>query len=84
MTEYEVNPIIWFTEREVTYPPIHFVSAVTPLTAESKQWVLDNLLGRFSITPINIFDLILLTEDNIGSISFEDPKEATLYELKWS
>jgi len=78
---YEVNPIIWFAEREVSYPPSHFVTATTPVTNESKQWVLDYTTGRFAITP-NTTDLFNL--ESIGTISFEDPKEAMLFELKWS
>lgn len=82
MTEHNVDPAIWFAERQLFYPPVHFVTATTPLTTESKQWVLNNLRGRFSVTEI--YDFFLLTNDSLGIISFEDPKEATLYELKWS
>lgn len=78
---YEVNPLIWFADREMSYPPMHFTTATTQVTIESKQWVLDHLIGRFSITP-GTGDLFNL--ENIGIISFEDPKEAMLFELKWS
>jgi hypothetical protein len=78
---HEVNPLIWFAERELPYPPVHFVVASTPATIESKQWVLDHLSGRFSITT-NSADIFNL--ESIGSISFEDPKEAMIFELKWS
>lgn len=79
--KYEVNPLVWFADREMLYPPVHFITATTPVTRESKQWVLDYLTGRFSITP-NTTDFFSL--ENIGTISFEDPKEAMLFELKWS
>lgn len=82
MNDYNVDPIIWFTEREVEYPPKHFITATTPLTFESKQWVIDNFRGRFSITQNNM--AFLFDNNNIGLISFEDPKEATMYELKFS
>lgn len=82
MTTYYIDPIIWFAERELSYPPAHFVRASTPLTEESKQWVLDNLRGRFAVL-VDTADFFL-SLDSLGSISFEDPKEATIFELKWS
>jgi len=78
---YEVNPLVWFAERQLPYPPAHFVTVATPITTESKQWVLDNLVGRFSITT-NSTDMFSF--ETIGNISFEDPKEAMIFELKWS
>ncbi len=81
MNDYEVNPIIWFADREVAYPPAHFITANTKITSESKQWVQDHLIGRYAIIP-TVPDWV--SEDYIGMISFEDPKEATIFELKWS
>ena len=81
MTEYIIDPVVWFAERQVSYPPPHFVTATTTLTPESKQWVLDHLRGRFSITVD--YDTFLSLE-SMGRISFEDPSEATIFELKWS
>ena len=40
MTEYEIDPYIWFADREVEFLPKHFIISNTPLTQESKQWVL--------------------------------------------
>lgn len=82
MSEYYIDPLIWYSERELEYPPIQFVTVKTLLTFESKQWVLDKLTGRFSITK-NSMDFIL-DKNSIGVISFEDPKEAVLFELTWS
>jgi hypothetical protein len=48
---------------------------------ESKQWVLDNLHGRFSIVQTG---QVFLIPFYIGDIAFENPKDATFYELKWS
>lgn len=85
MIEYKLDPITWFSERELTYTPKHFVVTSHPCTSESKQWVLDKLSGRFSITyptissSSNIIELI-----SPSCIAFEDPQEATFYELKWS
>ena len=83
MIEYQLDPITWFSERELYYTPKHFVVTSHPCTSESKQWILDKLSGRFSITyPVvssNIYELI-----NPSCIAFEDPQEAIFYELKWS
>ena len=82
MTDYEIDPVVWFTERQLDYPPVHFVTVHTPLTEESRQWVLNKLRGRFAVT-IDTTDFLFNLE-SLGCISFEDPKEATLFELKWS
>ena len=83
MIEFQLDPITWFSERELTHTPKHFVVTSHPCTSESKQWVLDKLSGRFSITyPVvsnNIYELI-----NPSCLAFEDPQEAVFYELKWS
>jgi hypothetical protein len=81
VTDYNVDPIVWFADRQLEYPPAHFITATTLLTAQSRQWVLNSLRGRFSITDSNDF---LFDNSAIGRISFEDPREATMYELKWS
>jgi hypothetical protein len=83
MTEYKIDPYIWFGKRQVDFCPKHFISASTPLTIDSKQWVLDKLSGRFSVTyPIVSSSLIELMTPSC--IAFEDPQEAVFYELKWS
>lgn len=81
MTEYQIDPYIWFSKRELDFYPKHFVLASTALTDESKQWVLDNLKGRFCIVQSDDFFLI---DYHSGNIAFEDPKDAIFYELKWS
>jgi hypothetical protein len=83
MIEYQLDPITWFSERELTYTPKHFVVTSHPCTEESKQWVLDKLSGRFSITYPSVSNTIyeLITP---SCIAFEDPQEAVFYELKWS
>jgi hypothetical protein len=83
MIEYQLDPITWFSERELTYTPKHFIVTSHPCTPESKQWVLDKLTGRFSITYPTISTSIieLITP---SCIAFEDPQEAVFYELKWS
>jgi hypothetical protein len=83
MTEYQLDPITWFGERELSYTPKHFIVTSQPCTVESKQWVLDKLHGRFSVTypTVSTSILELITP---SCIAFEDPQEATFYELKWS
>ena len=85
MIEYQLDPITWFSERELTYTPKHFIITKNVYTEESKQWVLDKLTGRFSVCPYNINEgdslLVLFTT---GHLAFEDPQEALFYELKWS
>ena len=83
MIEYQLDPITWFSERELTHTPKHFVITSHSCTEESKQWVLDKLSGRFSVTyptvSSTIYELL-----NPSCIAFEDPQEAVFYELKWS
>lgn len=81
MTEYDIDPYIWFATREVDFLPKHFILSTTPLTMDSKQWVLDKLKGRFCVVQTNS---LFLVEYYLGNIAFEDPSEATFYELKWS
>ena len=83
MIEYQLDPITWFSERDLTYTPKHFIITSHHCTPESKQWVLDKLSGRFSITYPTISTSIieLITP---SCIAFEDPQEAVFYELRWS
>ena len=83
MIEYQLDPITWFSERELHYTPKHFVVTSHPCTPESKQWVLDKLTGRFSVTYPTISSSILELISP-SCIAFEDPQEAVFYELKWS
>lgn len=83
MIEFQLDPITWFSERELHYTPKHFIVTTHPFTSESKQWVLDKLSGRFSVTyPTVSSSLIELITPSC--IAFEDPQEAVFYELKWS
>ena len=84
MTEYQIDPVSWFSERELKHTPKHFVVSKTHLTLESKVWILNKLKGRFSITysEDSIDDLLVF--HSMGNPAFEDPKEAIFYELTWS
>ena len=71
-------------EREVKNFPRHFIVTKTPITQESKQWILESLTGRFCIvSSLEIEDKMLLGFP-VEIPAFEDPKEAIFYELKWS
>lgn len=76
-----INVYTWFSEREVSFCPNHFVRCQTPLTNESKDWVMEKLMGRFYITQKSQggYDWFFNLE-----IYFEDPQEAVQYELVWS
>ena len=86
MIEYSIDPITWFSERELQYTPAHFVVTKNPLNGESRQWILDKLSGRFSVVYESRTndDLDFLLSIPHGYPAFEDPKEAIMYELRWS
>jgi hypothetical protein len=84
MTEYNVDPLSWYSDRQLSFTPKHFTVANTVLTQESKIWILNVLKGRFSIVSKEdeIDQLYILSFD--GCPAFEDPAEAVAYELYWS
>jgi hypothetical protein len=91
MNDLNIDPFFWFSERQLEIAPPHFTLAKTPLTEKSKLWVINNLKGRYSIVyptadPFtNGIAILVHTIDSLyGSVAFEDPKEAILYELTWS
>jgi hypothetical protein len=91
-----VNITTWFGERELDFCPKHFVKTVTPVTTESKLWILERLTGRFYIQSHSNFlspmklnlpasqsrTMLYKTTEEVPY--FENPAEATLYELTWS
>lgn len=86
MNEIELDPYVWFCNREMAYKPKHFVTAKTPVTNESLLWIVHNLRGRFYLSEENNSSFITTfsTFSIIKLPSFEDPHESILYELKWS
>jgi hypothetical protein len=74
-----IDPVTWFSDREVYFKPLHFVMTNTHITEESKFWILKNLKGRFALIEN---DYITRTKKFVPA--FEDPQEAVLYELAWS
>jgi hypothetical protein len=83
-----INPLLWFSEREIkTHVPPHFIKCETPLTEKSKLWVITKLQGRYSISigsDNNDSDALTYLFIDQEYIYFEDPKEAMIYELRWS
>lgn len=78
----EVNPQAWFGERELTHVPPHFVKCQTPVTSESLLWIRTTLVGRFSLSSYNDeTDFFLSAQTHLY---LEDPREATIYELRWA
>lgn len=87
MSEYQLNLHTWHIDRELTFLPKHFVVSTTAITHESKQWILENLTGRFCIvshSEVEDTDISTKLYLPIDCPAFEDPKEAILYELKFS
>lgn len=86
MIDYTINPIDWYSERKLSNTPIHFTIVATPITTESELWIRSVLVGRYSLTSSTSTDnddlQFLFNFDEFPA--FEDPKEALIYELKWS
>ena len=74
----DINLHTWFMDRELAYVPEHFTVSKTPVTSESKAWILETLIGRFS--------LCTSSSSFMGGMlpAFEDSKEALFYELTWA
>jgi hypothetical protein len=78
-----VNPLVWYSTRELNQPPPHFIRCTTPLTEKSLLWVITKLQGRYSKEGEDEDDFELIFTST-QYISFEDSAEAMLYELRWS
>ena len=79
-----IDPLTWYSERELSFTPVHFIVAETKITNESKLWIYNNLKGRFSILQKNDEEEAWMVLEFRGVPAFEDPKEAVLYELTWA
>jgi hypothetical protein len=83
----ELNVYTWFSNRELNYIPAHFVVVDTLITQKSKQWILEKLTGRFCLVEIPNYT-------DQGSYdywpqfgyypAFENPTEATYFQLMWN
>lgn len=79
----EIDPLVWYMERELPFPPRHFVKASTTITPESVLWIKTNLTGRFCIssdTTIAPYSFAVLRP----CVYFESPAECMMFELRWS
>ena len=80
----EIDPLLWYGERRLKVPPVHFIKTTTPISTTSLFWVQNKLKGRFSTGSITIqmedTDFLIDKEH----LFFEDPSEATIYELRWA
>lgn len=89
MTELHLDIMTWFGERQLSFKPKHFVVAKTPVTEVSKQWIFDKLRGRFCLVTAEEATILdmggpyqMISSETYPA--FEDPGEATFYELTWS
>ena len=73
--------INWYSTRKLEFMPRHFVKASTPITPDSLFWIQSTLKGRYTL--ITTFSLQVIANSVIVP-AFENPEEATLYELTWS
>lgn len=84
MTDLELDVTTWFTERQLQYKPNHFIMAQTPLTKESHLWIYSTLKGRFCLCTSSDIDNDFFDSHTQFFPAFENPHEATFYELTWS
>lgn len=83
----ELNVYTWFSNRELSYIPAHFIVVDTIISTESKQWILEKLTGRFCLVDIhNYTDSTEVSYPwHFGySPAFENPIEATYFQLIWN
>lgn len=65
----DINILTFFSARELTFVPKHFIRSRLLPTTENIIWIEEMLSGRFAY--------------NNGYIYFENPEELLFYELKW-
>lgn len=80
----DIDLITWHTERCLPHKPAHFISTRTAVSNESLQWIYDTLHGRFALVELTAADSLHSLIDSNLVPAFEDPSEATFYELTWS
>jgi hypothetical protein len=78
-----VNPLAYYGNRQISFVPPHFIKSNTPISRESMFWVKTKLTGRFAVHSLSTDNESILF-DLRTYVFFEDPKEAVLYELRWS
>lgn len=81
MINFDVG--VYHMVREVENCPTHFVKATTPITHDGLIWVKNTLKGRYSLVFSEEESTNFIFTQKLN-IYFEDPTEATIYELRWS
>lgn len=79
-----INPQLWYSDRELDYVPPHFTKCNAPITNESLIWIHTRLSGRFVIVVNPRSNMHTFVLENTKIVYFEDSAEAMLYELRWS
>lgn len=76
----DINLLTWYGQRELKFCPNHFTKTSAIVTDDAYDWILERLSGRFYIKNISHLNMFY----NDRQVYFEDPKEATLFEITWS
>jgi hypothetical protein len=75
-----INPLIWYAERELKFIPRHFIKCPTTCSWAARTWIQNKITGRFAFAPAD--DKLSTSSDM--AVFFEDEKDAMLYELIWA
>jgi hypothetical protein len=78
-----MNPLIWYTDREINIVPPHFIKCPSIVTEESLFWIRNKTTSRYALVD-NIVSPSLNVISNDKTVYFESQKDATIYELMWS
>ena len=76
----ELNIDEWFKERKLTNCPPHFIKASAILTDSARDWIRERLSGRYCFVQYKGTQ----SWNQVYTVAFENPNEATMYELMWS
>lgn len=74
-----LNLYTWFNSRELEFCPAHFIVVNTTLTLASKNWIREKINGRFCFVT-RVSDYMVFE----SFPAFEDPKDATYFQLIWT
>lgn len=87
-----INPYLWYGNRELPFLPDHFIPSTTLLTDQSREWLDKNCNGRYAFSDNQNKDVI--GEDSgwqhitifwlKNKVYFEDTRDLVHYELIWS
>jgi hypothetical protein len=77
-----VDPIIWYTEREINLVPPHFHKCSSPITDDSLFWIRNKTNSRYVLVDVVYAPEQVLSNDKL--VYFESEQDAMMYELLWS